>query len=233
MQRSAHDMQSAEFTGSIFQLRGDEMYKRLTLLAATATVALCIGCATGTNENTTNTTTTTTTNANGSRTTTTTTTTTNAPLNTNTASTASLTAADREFMTKAAQGGLAEVELGRLAAQKAQSPDVKQFGQRMVDDHSRVNTELKTLATSKGVTLPTDIDAATKEEQAKLSKLTGAAFDKEYMRLMVDDHRKDVAEFEKESKDQDNADVRAFAAKTLPTLQEHLKLAETTNAKLK
>jgi len=126
-----------------------------------------------------------------------------------------------------------EVELGRLAAQKAQSADVKRFGQRMVDDHSKANAELKTLASAKGVTLPADMNAEGKEEQAKLSKLSGAEFDKEYMSLMVEDHEKDVSEFEKESRDQDDPDVKAFAAKTLPTLQQHLQMAQSINPKLK
>src|SRR5205814_6248381 len=101
--------------------------------------------------------------------------------NANTSGTASLSGDDRSFMTEAATGGMAEVELGRLAAQKGQSADVKKFGQRMVDDHSKAKDELKQLATRKGVTLPADLTSEQKSEKDKLSKLSGAAFDKEYM----------------------------------------------------
>src|SRR4051794_40661247 len=219
------------FTGSILQPRKDEMRKRLTLLVVIGAVALCIGCSTQSNTNATNTTATT--NTTVSRTTTNSTNVANATVNTNANQAGSLSSDDREFLTTAAQGGLMEVELGRLAAQKAQNADVKRFGQRMVDDHSKANTELKTLASAKGVTLPTDMNAEGKEEQAKLSKLSGAEFDKEYMSLMVEDHEKDVSEFEKESRDQDDPDVKAFAAKTLPTLQQHLQMAQSINPKLK
>jgi putative membrane protein len=206
------------------------MRKRFTLLAAIGAVALCVGCSTESNTNTTNTTTTT--NTTVSRTTNSSNIA-NAPANTNANPAGSLSSDDREFLTKAAQGGLLEVELGRLAAQKAQNADVKRFGQRMVDDHSKANTELKTLASAKGITVPTDLSAEGKEAQTKLSKLSGAEFDKEYMKLMVDDHQEDVSEFEEESRDADDPDVKAFAAKILPTLQEHLQLAQSTSAKLK
>ena len=133
---------------------------------------------------------------------------------------------DRKFMEKAAQGGMAEVELGKLAAQKAQSPQVKQFGQRMVDDHSKANDQLKKLASNKGVTLPTEMDRSSKREMDKLSKLSGAEFDAEYMKHMVSDHKKDVKEFKSEANKAKDADVKQFAASTLPTLEEHLKLAQ-------
>jgi putative membrane protein len=204
---------------------------RLTLMAAISATMLCIGCTTESNTNATNTTTTT--NTTVSRTTANSTNVANAPVTSNANTAGTLSSDDREFLTKAAQGGLTEVELGRIAAQKAQSPDVKRFGQRMVDDHSKVNTELKTLASAKGITLPAGMNAEGIEAQEKLSKLSGAAFDKEYMTLMLADHQKDVAEFEEEAKEADDPDVKAFAAKTLPTLQEHLQLAQSTNAKLK
>jgi putative membrane protein len=133
---------------------------------------------------------------------------------------------DRKFMEKAAQGGMAEVELGKLAAQKAQSPQVKQFGQRMVDDHGKANEQLKQLASNKGVSLPTAMDRASKREMDKLSKLSGAAFDAEYMKHMVSDHKKDVSEFKSEASKAKDADVKQFASSTLPTLEEHLKLAQ-------
>lgn len=140
--------------------------------------------------------------------------------------------ADRAFVREAAIGGMAEVDLGQLAASKAESPDVKQFGQRMVDDHGKANEELKSWASQKNVTLPTELDAKHKAEHTKLEKLSGAAFDRAYMASMVADHNKDVAAFTRESKMAKDAELKAWAGKTLPTLQEHQKMAKTINAKV-
>ena len=139
---------------------------------------------------------------------------------------------DRAFVLEAGPGGLAEVELGRLAAQKGQSADVKKFGQRMVTDHSKANAELKKLAASKAITLPPQMDVEQMAEHDKLAKLSGADFDREYMTLMVADHDKDVAAFMDEAKDGTDPDIKSFAAKTLPTLQEHQRLAKEIKAKL-
>jgi putative membrane protein len=138
-------------------------------------------------------------------------------------------AADQTFVTKAAKGGMAEVELGKLAADKASSDAVKKFGQRMVDDHSKANDELKTLAQSKSITLPTEIGPEEKALHDRLSKLSGPAFDQAYMKAMVSDHVKDVNEFKMEAKSGKDPEVKAFAAKTLPTLEEHLKMARDAN----
>jgi putative membrane protein len=138
--------------------------------------------------------------------------------------------ADQAFVTKAAQGGMAEVELGKLAQQKASSPEVKNFAQRMVDDHSKANDELKSIAEKKNITIPTAIDSKDKAEYNRLSKLSGTAFDRAYMDAMLKDHRTDVSEFQYEARAGQDADVRGFASKTLPTLQEHLKQAESTNS---
>jgi putative membrane protein len=140
--------------------------------------------------------------------------------------------ADQAFVKEAAIGGMAEVDLGQLAASKAESPDVKQFGQRMVDDHGKANTELKSWASQKNVTLPTELDARHKAEHARLEKLSGAAFDRAYMQAMVADHNKDVAAFMRESKAAKDPDLKAWAAKTLPTLQEHQKMAKDINGKV-
>jgi len=145
----------------------------------------------------------------------------------------SVSSGDRKFMEKAAQGGLAEVELGKLATDKASAAEVKQFGQRMVDDHSKANDKLKALATAKGVNLPTGLDRSTQREMDKLSKLSGAEFDREYMKHMVSDHKKDVSEFKSEAKRAKDADVKDFAASTLPTLEEHLKLAQSAEQSAK
>jgi putative membrane protein len=145
---------------------------------------------------------------------------------------AKLSAADRQFVLEAAAGGMAEVELGRLAASKGTDPDVKAFGQRMVDDHSKANDKLKAIATEEGVTLPTALKGEMKAMHAKLSKASGAAFDKMYMSHMVKDHQKDVKEFEKESSSGKDMDVKQFATDTLPTLREHLQMAQTTATKV-
>ena len=140
--------------------------------------------------------------------------------------------ADQAFAREAATGGLAEVALGNLAKEKASSADVKAFGERMVTDHGKANDELKQWASSNNVTLPGDLDAKSKATQERLSKLSGAAFDKGYMQDMVADHKKDVAAFKKESTSGKNADLKAWAGKTLPTLEEHLKMAQDTAAKV-
>jgi putative membrane protein len=138
-----------------------------------------------------------------------------------------LDAMDRHFIRKAGEGGLAEVQLGQLATQKAQSDEVKKFGQRMVDDHSKANDQLKQLAQSKGVTLPTDLSAKDQATKARLEKLSGEQFDRAYMKDMVRDHTKDVSEFRKESNQAKDPDVKNFASQTLPTLEDHLKEARS------
>jgi putative membrane protein len=139
---------------------------------------------------------------------------------------ASKQASDQKFVMDAAKGGMAEVELGKLAQDKASNEQVKDFGKRMVDDHSKANDELKTLAKNKNITLPSDLDPKDKALKDRLSKLSGPAFDHAYMSAMLHDHKKDVSEFKKESTSGHDADVKAFASKTLPTLEEHLKLAQ-------
>jgi putative membrane protein len=134
--------------------------------------------------------------------------------------------ADHAFVLEAAKGGMAEVELGRLAADKATNDQVKKFGQRMVDDHSKANDELKSLAQTKSITIPSNLDPKYKSLHDRLSKLSGAEFDRAYMREMVSDHRKDVNAFRRESQSGQDPTVKAWAAKTLPTLEEHLKMAE-------
>ena len=137
------------------------------------------------------------------------------------------------FATRAAQGGMAEVELGRLASQKAQNAEVKKFGQMMVQDHTNANTELKSLAGKKNITLPTALDAEHKAVMDKLQGLSGAEFDKAYMDAMVEDHEKTIDLFQAQADDGDDADMKAFASKTLPKLKQHLEMAESINGKLK
>lgn len=140
---------------------------------------------------------------------------------------------DKNFMKKAAEGGMAEVQLGQLAQQNGQSQDVKDFGQRMVTDHTKANDQLKQIAEQKGVTLPTDLNSKDKAEYDRMSKMKGDAFDKAYSKMMVSDHKKDVAEFKREANSGSDPDVKNFASQTLPTLQEHLQMAEKMNGSAK
>jgi putative membrane protein len=134
---------------------------------------------------------------------------------------------DQEFVTKAAEGGLAEVELGQTAADKASAADVKTFGQRMVTDHSKANDELKAAASKAGANVPTEPSASQKKMAAELKQKSGADFDRAYSKAMVKDHKEDVALFKKEAASGKNADIKAFAQKTLPTLESHLQMAES------
>jgi putative membrane protein len=136
-----------------------------------------------------------------------------------------LSAADKKFVREAAQGGLAEVELGKLATEKASNDEVKKFGQHMVDDHTKAGDELKEVASSEGIQIAQQLSAKDKLTKERLSKLSGEQFDKAYMADMVKDHTQDVADFERESRSGVNPDVKDFAAKTLPTLKDHLRQA--------
>lgn len=139
---------------------------------------------------------------------------------------------DKEFVVKAGMGGLAEVQMGNLALQKATNPDVKAFAQRMVTDHSKANAELAQLATTKGLALPSELADDHKAGFDHLNGLSGAEFDKSYMEHMVGDHEKTVADFDKASTSSTDADLKAWAGKTLPTLREHLEQAKTTARRL-
>ncbi len=132
---------------------------------------------------------------------------------------------DTQFAFKAAAGGMSEVKLGTLASQKGTDPSVKEFGQRMVADHSKAGNELKSIAIQSKITLPSDVSKSDAETYAKLSKLSGAEFDKAYANDMVKDHEQDVAEFQKEAMDGKDPALKEFATKTLPTLESHLKQA--------
>lgn len=139
---------------------------------------------------------------------------------------AALSSSERKFMEKAAAHGIAEVELGQLAAQKGASNEVKQFGQRMVQDHGKANDELRQIASAKGVELPKSPDKEHQKKMEKMRKLSGAEFDREYTRNMVKDHMNDVREFRKQASSAKDPQVKQFASKSVPTLEEHLKLAQ-------
>ena len=142
------------------------------------------------------------------------------------------TSPDMAFAREAAIGGMAEVELGNLAKQKASSSDVKQFGDRMVTDHGKGGEELKQWAQSKNITLPAELDAKHKALRDRLAKLPTDAFDRQYMNEMVMDHQHDVMAFKREASSGKDADLKAWAAKTLPTLEEHLKMAKDAAMKV-
>jgi putative membrane protein len=129
---------------------------------------------------------------------------------------------DAKFAQAAAQGGMAEVQLGKVAAQKASSADVKAFGQQMVDDHSKANDDLKSAAEKGGMTLPTGLNAKDQALQSKLQNLSGEQFDRAYVKAMVKDHEEDVKQFQKEASTGKDPQIKDFASRTLPVLQMHL-----------
>jgi len=137
-----------------------------------------------------------------------------------------LSRGDYKFLREAIEGGQAEVQLGQLAKEKAVDPSVKSFGDRMVTDHSKANDELKSIASQKGATIPATLSHSERSSLDRLQKATGKDFDKDYVDAMVKDHKKDVKDFEDASKDLKDPDLKAFASKTLPTLQEHLRMAQ-------
>lgn len=139
---------------------------------------------------------------------------------------------DEDFVKEAASGGLMEVELGRYAQQNATNPRVKNFGAMMVKDHSKANEELRSIATSKNITMPA---AMMDKQQNTVNDLQkkGADFDKEYMKEMVDDHEKDVDKFQKMAENGKDPDLKAFAAKTVSILLMHQDSAKSIRDALK
>ncbi|WP_316808166.1 DUF4142 domain-containing protein [Pedobacter agri] len=130
--------------------------------------------------------------------------------------------ADAKFTTAAAVGGMAEVELGKLALQKSSNPQVKEFATMMVNDHGKANTELMEIAAAKNITLPSTVDEEHKSKMDDLSKKSGADFDKAYVDAMVDGHKSTLKLMEDESKSGADAELKAFATKTAPVVQTHL-----------
>lgn len=130
----------------------------------------------------------------------------------------------KAFITKAIQGNLAEVQMGQLAQDKSQNPDVKSFGQQLVKDHNDANSKATAVANQIGVTPPEEPNKKQKAEYAKLSKLSGEAFDKQFATHMVMDHKKDIKQYQTDSKKKDP--TAEYASQTLPTLQQHLETAQ-------
>ncbi|WAC10329.1 DUF4142 domain-containing protein [Dyadobacter pollutisoli] len=136
---------------------------------------------------------------------------------------------DSEFAVAAADGGMMEVQLGELAQTNGASPDVKKFGETMVKDHSKANEELKALAQQKNITLPMQLSDDKQKKYDDFSKKKGAEFDKAYISYMVDDHKKDISEFEEAAKDAKDPEVKSWAAGKVPTLKHHLEMAQALN----
>jgi len=139
--------------------------------------------------------------------------------------------ANSAFITETLSGGLFEVEMGKAALEKSSSEEVKKFAQRMVDDHSKVIDELIQLAATKGSSPAKEMKKVHRDIIDNLSKSSGAAFDKAYMAQMVNDHVKDVSAFRKEAKEGKDPEVKAWAAKTLPILEDHLAMARDLSKK--
>jgi putative membrane protein len=139
---------------------------------------------------------------------------------------------DHQFVMEAARGGMAEVELGKLASQKATNPKVKSFGEQMVTEHGKAGDELKSLADSKNIKPPTELSVKHKALKDRLAKLSGGAFDRAYITEMVKDHQLDAAEFHKEANSGQDPDVKAWAAKTVVTVDDHLKMARDIQKEL-
>jgi putative membrane protein len=132
---------------------------------------------------------------------------------------------DTDFARAAAEGGFAEVRFGELAEDKASNKTVKDLAQRMVDDHTKADDSLKTAASKDSISIPSQLNAKDQAVYVRLSQLSGTAFDRDYARDMVRDHETDIAMFRHEANGGKDASIKSFAAQTLPTLEDHLKLA--------
>lgn len=133
-------------------------------------------------------------------------------------------ATDTTFIMKAANGGMTEVTLGKIAAEKGASQEIKDFGNQMVKDHSKANDQLKEVAGKMSVEVPAKMDAKHEAMVAKLSRMSGAAFDQAYAKAMVKDHEEDVAEFQAADRKVKNADLKKFIENTVPVMKEHLEM---------
>lgn len=140
---------------------------------------------------------------------------------------------DAEFAVKAADGGMMEVELGKLAAANAASQVVKDFGKMMVKDHSAAGEELKTLAANKNIALPARLSDEKLKKVEDFRKKSGAEFDKDYMSFMVEDHKEDIEKFSEAAEEALDPDLKNWAAGKVPTLKKHLEHAEMVHNKLK
>ena len=136
------------------------------------------------------------------------------------------------FVSKALSGGMLEIELGKVAQKKATTKDSRDFGAQMIADHTKAGNELKAIAGKKNITPPTAMLPEHQEVYDRVSKLSGKEFDTEYVNAMVMDHEKTVALFTKGSTEPEDADIKAFAAKTLPVIQMHTNMAKAMQGKM-
>jgi putative membrane protein len=148
-------------------------------------------------------------------------------------STDKLSGADEKFVKEAAAGGMMEVELGKIAADKSANDKVKAFGRKMQEDHGKANEELKTLAANKGIQIPTALEGKHKKTVDRLSKLSGSEFDRQYIRTMIEDHKEDLKAFQREADKAKDPDIKQFSSKFAPMIKSHLEMAQTTGEQLK
>ncbi|MGH9753293.1 MAG: DUF4142 domain-containing protein [Blastocatellia bacterium] len=145
---------------------------------------------------------------------------------------AALTTSEKDFLSDAARGGMLEVQLSNLAEQKASGNEVKQFGEHIATGHSQLGQKLQQVASNLNVTLPQTLEPAQQNVVSRLERLSGKAFDREYLKAMVSDHLKDISEFERAASQMTNADIKQFVSEALPILRDHLKMARELAAKL-
>ncbi|HEY3622457.1 MAG TPA: DUF4142 domain-containing protein [Roseiarcus sp.] len=136
---------------------------------------------------------------------------------------------EKEFVSDAIKGDNAEIAMGQLAISKSASDPVKTFGQTLIDDHSKAKTDASAVATKLGVSPPSQMSPDAQRAMTRLQQLSGSDFDKEFIRVMVEDHQKDIAEFKQEAGN-GHGPVQQLAAQTLPTLEKHLQIAKSLNA---
>lgn len=144
-------------------------------------------------------------------------------------STLALAKTQQEFLSDAIKGDNSEIAMGQLAISKGASAPVKAFGQTLIDDHSKAKADASAVATTMGVTPPADMSPDAQRAMTKLQQLTGGDFDKEFARIMVEDHEKDIAEFRTEARS-GQGPVEKLAAQTLPTLEKHLQMARSLSS---
>jgi putative membrane protein len=145
-------------------------------------------------------------------------------------SSAAVSPGDKRFVEKAASGGMAEVQAAQLAEQKTQDPKVKDFAQQMITDHTAANKQLQTIAEQKGLTVPAALDAKDQKELDKLQSLSGAKFDRAYLKGQTRDHEEMLKLLQKESKNGKDADLKSFADQTIPTVQKHIDMVKQDTA---
>ncbi|HEU5053596.1 MAG TPA: DUF4142 domain-containing protein [Hanamia sp.] len=136
------------------------------------------------------------------------------------------------FVQEAATGGMMEVQLGNIAQKNSNNKDIKDYGKMLADDHSSANDKLKDIASKKNITVPNSVTSDQQDKIDKLSKETGTTFDKDFISMAVDDHQNDIDKFKKAEDNIQDADLKDFIAKTLPTLQKHLDKAKEIKKKM-